>query len=516
MFVYLNKKIYSMCFNKRSIINPYTGRSHVVDCGRCPSCQQKKANGRRRRIDATCKPGYKWYFLTLTYQNRHLPYVKISDLKNCKDDDELPIYRDYDVRFVRGDADYNVVDTDVRLNEPIGFLHLEKDFKEKYSFRGLRSAVGKGEAVAVCYYPDLQNFVKRLRVFLQRKHNLQKPIFFFGCTEYGPSTFRSHVHLLLHGPEEYEQVLSEGTSKCWRFDDNMRRKFEVAIHASSYVSTYVNRDADVPTFLYSKGFAPKHSYSQDFGMDLQTFDIRRIVSLANSNKLQYTLEVFVKGIPTKFDIPIPKYVINRHFPQFKGYSRLANSKVPDFVVSAIQDSKIKFYHKCNSIFHEFGITCYSHNYPVSELLDKSNLNSKLDDYHQVQVSLRNAFDRYKVFFPNASPYDFACMYRDVWQSYKRTLLRMFYENKDNIPLLQQYDNLSDLIKDEPFRVRNDSLMNALADEATRLGDWHKINFDPNKFDDNVRRSMLYEDMFYTKLKKRKVINCSMADIGFNV
>lgn len=86
-----------MCTNKRFITNPYTGERLFVNCGHCPSCLQQKANKVAQRIRSSINDDDVVISLTLTYDNRFIPYVKRSDVENpnCY---ELPIYRDFEVR----------------------------------------------------------------------------------------------------------------------------------------------------------------------------------------------------------------------------------------------------------------------------------------------------------------------------------------------------------------------------------------------------------------------------------
>ena len=247
-----------MCLNRKSVVNPYTHRSVYVDCGVCSACLQKNAQARKKRIDATSKPGYNWYFITLTYDNKFLPYIKKEDLKSHVS--TVPIYRDFDRCLYRSTADYDLDDTPRQVSDPIGYLSLNEDWYSRYAHGRIPTANGKRNVVGVTYYKDVQDFFKRFRIYLKRKYNYTEKLLYYSCSEYGETSYRPHFHVLLHAPAKDEFILRTAVNASWRFDDNLPRKFEVARHASSYVSSYVNCDSSLPSFLRSKEFRPRHSY----------------------------------------------------------------------------------------------------------------------------------------------------------------------------------------------------------------------------------------------------------------
>lgn len=498
-----------MCLNKRFVINPYTKRSILVDCGVCPACLQKKAQGRKHRIDATNKKGYTWYFLTLTYENKFLPYIKKSDLKNHEL--RLPVYRDFDRCLYRSTADYGLDDSPRPLDSPIDFIDLNEDWYERYARGRIFTASGKRNAVGVCYYKDVQDFFKRLRVTLQRQFNYNKKFYYYACQEYGETNYRPHSHILLYAPAVDEPIFREAVDKCWRFDSQLPRKFEVARCASSYVSSYVNMSSKFPLYLTSKEFKQKHSYSQDFGMDYASFSLPAILSKSSTADLTYNLSVFVKGTLKQFNLPIPKYVISRYFPLFTGYSRLSNLAVHDFVKSAITDKPLMFFHKAYNIFFQHSCDPVNHLYSVFYNKDEINRLQPNLRYEKIQTSLKNAYQRYLKLFPYSSPYQYAQYYVNVWQSFNRTKFALWYKNKDGTPLLEQYDNIGDIFANKVYHsgideyIRNHFLENG--DSYYRI--------DPNSFHQNIVQNNIYENMYFKKLKKRKVINMSLVEQGFN-
>lgn len=93
-----------MCLYKRYIKNPYTGKDVFVKCGHCNACLQEKAARRTSRIRNNVSSGQTALFVTLTYANMFVPYVRRSDLKSFEF--TVPVYRDASIRRNRVGSDY--------------------------------------------------------------------------------------------------------------------------------------------------------------------------------------------------------------------------------------------------------------------------------------------------------------------------------------------------------------------------------------------------------------------------
>ena len=66
------------CQHRSFITNKYTGARIAVDCGQCDYCIHKRAKKASMRVK-TAGSAFKYsYFVTLTYDNAHIP------LMNCK------------------------------------------------------------------------------------------------------------------------------------------------------------------------------------------------------------------------------------------------------------------------------------------------------------------------------------------------------------------------------------------------------------------------------------------------
>lgn len=64
------------CFNPQRVFNPYLGEHLFVDCRKCDACLHKKSVELTNRVSQECKQHKYSLFVTLTYDNEHLPLFK--------------------------------------------------------------------------------------------------------------------------------------------------------------------------------------------------------------------------------------------------------------------------------------------------------------------------------------------------------------------------------------------------------------------------------------------------------
>ena len=243
-----------MCNHRKYIINPYTRKSVLVNCGKCKSCLQESADRRAFRIRNACDEGRIALFVTLDYMNKYLPVVNKSHF----DSPMLPVYRmasPYDNKGIRliGVVKNDICDSSSSLPTPNKF--------------------GNSDYTGVCFYKDFQNFFKRLRITLQRNYDYTTHFKYYCTTEYGPTTFRPHAHILIFIPKKDETLFRLVIPKVWPFScpDRWSRRITVAIDAASYVASYVSGYSSLPKNFQTRSLCPKHSYSQGFGVSFSDF-----------------------------------------------------------------------------------------------------------------------------------------------------------------------------------------------------------------------------------------------------
>lgn len=284
------------CQYRSFITNRYTGARIAVDCGQCDYCIHKRAQKASMRVK-TAGSAFKYsYFVTLTYDNEHIP------LFNCK-----VLHSEYeDVVGISGDihfgdeyhkyipvseyqCDDNSVLRHIFFEQVQGTVPFDREVKEYtpvkdnwfLSMDAIRSFIYKTQSVDKTDYPaseqygrdnlipflnyaDVQNYIKRLRKYLYKQLGSYETLHFYAVGEYGPVHFRPHYHILLFtNSEEVSKVLRHCHDKSWKFG---RSDFQIARGgASSYVSSYVNSLSSAPLLYRScRAFRPRSRASLGF------------------------------------------------------------------------------------------------------------------------------------------------------------------------------------------------------------------------------------------------------------
>lgn len=284
------------CQHRSFITNKYTGARIAVDCGQCDYCIHKKAQKASLRVK-TAGSSFKYsYFVTLTYDNEHIP------LMNCKvlhSEYEDAVGISGDIHFGDEYHDYIPV-SEYQCDDSSALRHIffeqvqgtvpyDRGIKEYVpvkdnwflSMDAIRSFIGKSQSVDKTDYPasaqygrdnlipflnyvDVQNYIKRLRKYLFQQLGSYESIHFYAVGEYGPVHFRPHFHLLLFtNSNQVAEVLRQCHDKSWKFG---RSDFQRSAGGSaSYVSSYVNSLSSAPLLYRScRSFRPKSRASVGF------------------------------------------------------------------------------------------------------------------------------------------------------------------------------------------------------------------------------------------------------------
>lgn len=290
------------CQHRSFITNKYTGKRIAVDCGQCDYCIYKRAQKASMRVKTAGSAFEHCWFVTLTYDNEHIP------LFNCE-----VYYSEYDdvlsdSGVVHGYEKHAYVPvskfctTDPQRLQHIYFTQVQgtvpynretsqyEPIRDNWflSMDAIRSFIGKTQSatpygkdgelsfgygnnlIPFLNYVDVQNYIKRLRKHLSRYTN--EKISFYAVGEYGPVHFRPHFHLLLFfNSKEIADVLRECHSKSWKLGRSDIQRSNGG--CSSYVASYVNSLASAPSLYRSCGsFKPRARASLGFFEKGETFD----------------------------------------------------------------------------------------------------------------------------------------------------------------------------------------------------------------------------------------------------
>lgn len=475
---------FDMCVNKRYVTNKYTNKRLLVPCGHCPECLQDKANRNTRLIRAHYSPNRFQLFITLTYDRISCPFLRNEDLIGRRAGDMIPIYREYRITHSRTKKNKRVYgDTKIGEIEYSGY-GLNDGFCSK--FRPITPLKHKPYG-GVCFYQDLQNFFKRLRINLKRKYGITDKIDYWACSEYGSKTKRPHFHILLFFPIgiDVEKVIRPAVIESWPYASKHRtdRGIEyVRKDASAYVASYVNCFTSISSFLRTT-CPPKRTCSKYFGKGDNMSSLDSILSMFERGDFTYTCKnsAFAGNESTYFLAPRN---INYYFPRFKGYGRLSSDAVCQFVE---HDSR-------------FVLLKDKLGYFVSD-----DVNDFDDNFHKLMLG----YSRFKEEFQcgDAPPSLYGWYYTRVWARYSACKMRFCYEKEvsQNIPLEHMYDNLNDVY------FGTIDCLDGL-NESVRLSDL----VSPNEMPHVVGKNNKMSRYFWQRDKQKKVTNVILDSLGFYI
>ena len=284
------------CQHRSFITNRYTGRRIAVDCGQCDYCIHKRSEKASIRVK-TAGSAFKYsYFVTLTYDNEHIPLMNCEVL-HSEYEDALSISGDKVFGYERHSyipvSEYQPEDSSllrhIFFTQVQGTVPFDREIKEYVpvkdnwflSMDAIRSFIRKTQAVDNSVYPavkqyglgnlipflnyvDVQNYIKRLRKHLKTALGSYETLHFYAVGEYGPVHFRPHYHILLFtNSKEVSEILRQCHDKSWRLG---RSDFQAARGgASSYVASYINSLSSAPLLYRScRAFKPRQRASLGF------------------------------------------------------------------------------------------------------------------------------------------------------------------------------------------------------------------------------------------------------------
>lgn len=271
----LQNKLLTRCQNPRTVVNKYTHEPVVVSCGSCPSCVLRRS-GIQTNLLTTYSAQFRYvYFVTLTYAPCFLPTLEVSVIETCTDDvADVPCFPNIDDLDVGDPNTYLFGFRSVPRSASVKLKNstVERTFKDpeiRFSYpmkpKDLLSILGKinhnvSNRIPYICNRDLDLFLKRLRSYYP-----DEKLRYYAVSEYGPTSFRPHWHLLLFSDSErFSQTVCENVSKAWsygRCDASLSRGF-----AAPYVASYVNSFVALPDFYTQmpKVVRPKSFHSIGF------------------------------------------------------------------------------------------------------------------------------------------------------------------------------------------------------------------------------------------------------------
>ena len=484
-----------MCTNGRWIYNRFSKQKVWVRCGKCDACKQENAMKRTNRIRMHQRAGYICLFVTLTYTNDFVPYVLKSELTSSNFD--VNVYRNACGRFVYS------AKNGLRFKKQYGVTVLDSKYIDTslrcdsslFSLRPLKGL--SKDHIGVCYYPDLQDFIKRLRINYERDYKKSLSFDYFACAEYGGMSYRPHFHLLLFIPSADETSARASILKAWPYADSRRTAqfIEVAKDASSYVASYVNGSFNNASCLSCDAFKQKHSQSKNLGVVLDLFRLSSLLDMVNRRDLHVYMQKKADGESCVTPMLIPQYVINRYFPKFKGMRWFTTDALRSILVEPQ-----RLFEQVGNFEQDIKINVFGNRHiTIKSRIDYCFPNPCYDfgrfEIYHIAISLMNAQLRF-MYETGLNAYDFAYYYINIWNLYDSTLLA------------DSYSDVKQLSDFEEFYFNGNDLLFDVLHSPTLHG--VKVNPNPNTFHDLVLKTSNFNRIYQLKDKTKKVVNLALS------
>lgn len=247
-----------------------------VPCGQCLACRSAKTAHWLDRLDNEARMSASVLFITLTYDNEHVPLLEYDEgakafYSNRTPNDDIYVddYHQYDLffRFPQVEDRRNVFTNNLKKCSYVNKTDVQKFLKR------LRSLIAY----------DRENLIPE---------NANKALRYFIVSEYGPKTYRAHYHGLLFFSD---LSVSQAVERCyfsqaWKLcsESNKRCEF-VTTSASGYCAKYINCVTHTPDILKIHGkTATFFLSSRRPSIGSQYFNYNDLVNKIQHRTLEYS------------------------------------------------------------------------------------------------------------------------------------------------------------------------------------------------------------------------------------
>lgn len=193
-------------------ISPITINGKQFPCGKCVECSKQYQNSIAIRCSEESKEWKHSYFITLTYDDNHLPTKRILPYQaEYLGPGDTPIRQQF---YKLSSAEKYVNEHDLILTKPIyNVFDYIKDYLQEINNPKANAPYQSLELLSgsrSIKFPtqrkgDFQTFIKSLRKSLDRAGNGEKVKYLFS-SEYGENTWRPHYHVVLFSNLPFETI----------------------------------------------------------------------------------------------------------------------------------------------------------------------------------------------------------------------------------------------------------------------------------------------------------------------
>lgn len=332
------------CFKPVSIRDCF-GRVQMVGCGSCPACQELKRNSLSNCLALEEHRSKFCSFVTLTYDEAHLPIVDVSRLFSAFDGEVVDLQQNYD--FNEDFSTPTVVNTEELRNSVILYNKHRSFYKANFSVN--RNVTYEDNQVAVLVNRHLQLFIKRFRKYVSKKYN--EKIRYYAIGEYGTQSLRPHWHILFFYSSsqlarDFENVQQFGTASrpiqtplflrsLWKFGHIDSKQTDGK--AYFYVSSYVNKPADFPYVL--ELLAPQRAFHSNYLGEVsskedikKSFQERDFLHIGQVNVISWSGE--------QYTYSVRRSLVGRLLPRYS-FSACENDRVVFRKLTLFADNFVK-------------------------------------------------------------------------------------------------------------------------------------------------------------------------------
>lgn len=353
------------CLKPEIIYNKFLKQYVSVPCGHCEACCVSKQMDYANRVRNECEQHQYNVFITLTYDNYHIPFITPLD------------------SFIHS--------LDGRFNDELQHNYV---FDERPFENIVNADCFQSDGLAVLCYKDFQWFLKNIREklyyhFIKEGYEKKQArevakVRYCVCGEYGPDTNRPHYHAIFHfhtfeASEYFRKIVPEVWTLCdwdalikyWVMrgkpqKTNPMPSYCSAGAASNYVSKYVSNFVGHNVFDALDEFRPFFKTSRKPLYGVSTFD-KDIYKQSFTEKPEVVKQVSFRdksGIHTS-DVLLSKRFLDSVFPKFDGFSTLNLYDTYSLLVAShasnIRNKFVRYKRLIENVYGKLGLLKFREN-----------------------------------------------------------------------------------------------------------------------------------------------------------
>ena len=289
----------SICEHPVRVYSKSLHRFTYVRCGKCNTCRNIRNNTWTDRLIQESQYWKYTVFFTLTFDDRHVPMLTL-------------------------DPDgHTLVDVNdgfsVDLYDVPGFSRDMCSFKRKVY-------IYKRKFIPYVSVDIAQKFLKRLRYYFNTLLKFtpdEKILRYFLVSEYGPSTYRPHLHgLLFFSSPIFAVRFEEMLCKAWTFG-NVDCSF-VKDSAASYVARYIDCNYALPGIYLHRQIRPFVLFSKCPAIGTLQVTSQELSQIFHKGIVRRTIQDFKRN--TFKDVPLWRSLKDKLFPKIQSFDSFTHSQ----------------------------------------------------------------------------------------------------------------------------------------------------------------------------------------------